>query len=234
MKSVRQKQQALDIKRYQALKEEVDKLLSNGFIKESFYPSWLANPVLVKKLSGKWMTCVDFTNLNKVYPKDSFPLPRIDQLVDATSGHALLSFMDAYSGYNQISLHVPDQEHTSFITDRGLYCYKVMPFGLKNAGTTYQRLVNMMFKEQIGKTTKVYVDDMLVKSKTAADHVAHLSNIFAILRKYLMKLNPLKCTFGVASGKFLCFMVNHRGIEANPKKIQALIGMRSPTKMKKV
>ena len=99
-KSVRQKRRAMDTEHYQALKEEIDKLLSNGFIKESFYPSWLANPVLVKKPNGKWRTCVDFINLNKACPNDSFPLPRIDQRVDATSGHALLSFMNAYSGYN--------------------------------------------------------------------------------------------------------------------------------------
>ena len=127
----------MNAERYQALKNEVENLLACGFIKESFYPSWLANPVLVKKPNGKWRTCVDFTNLNKACLKDSFPLPRIDQLVDATSGNQLLSFMDAYSGYNQIPMHIPNQEHTSFITDRGLYCYKVMPFGLKNAGATY-------------------------------------------------------------------------------------------------
>ena len=146
-KLVRSKRRAMDTERYQALKEKVDKLLFNDFIKKSFYPSWLANLVLVKKTNGKWRTCVDFTDLNKACPKDCFPLPRIDQLVDATSDHALLSFMDAYSGYNQILMHVPVQEHTSFITDCGLYCYKVMLFGLKNAGATYQRLVKMMFRE---------------------------------------------------------------------------------------
>ena len=101
-----------------------------GLIKESFYPNWLANPVLVKKPNGKWRTCVDFTDLNRACPKDSFSLPRTDQLVDATAGHTLLSFMDAYSGYNQIPMYEPDQEHTSFNTDRGLYCYIGMPFGL--------------------------------------------------------------------------------------------------------
>ena len=125
--------------------------LLNGFTKESFYPSWLENPFLVKKPNGKWRTYVEFTDLNKACPKNSFPLPRIDQLVDATLGHALLSFMDFYLGYNQIPIHVSDQEHTSFIIDHRLYYYKVMPFGLKNVGATYQRLVNMMFKEQIGK-----------------------------------------------------------------------------------
>ena len=128
-------------------------------------------------------------------------------------------------------MHVPD---TSFITDNKLYCYKVMPFGLKNAGATYQLLVNMMFKEQIGKIMEVCVDDILVESKTVVDHVAHLSYTFAVLRRCQMKLNPLKCAFGVASEKFLGFMVNHRGIEANQKKIQALIDMRSYSKMKEV
>ena len=132
-KSVNQKRRAMDAERYQALKEEVDKLLSCDFIKEFFYLSCLANPVLVKKPNGKWRTCMDFTNLNKAYPKDSFSLPRIDQIIDATSRHALLSFMDAYSGYNQIPMYVPNQEHTSFIIDSKLYYYKVMSFSLKNA-----------------------------------------------------------------------------------------------------
>ena len=139
--------------------------------------------------------CIDFSDLNKACPKDCFPLPCIDQLVDGTAGHELLSFMDAYSGYNQIMMHEPDKEDTSFVTDVGLYCYRVMPFGLKNAGATYQRLVNVMFKPQIGKTMEVYVDDMLVKSKRAVDHMDHLAKMFVVLRKYGMKLNPLKCSF---------------------------------------
>ena len=142
--------------------------------------------------------------------------------------------MDAYSGYSQIPMHVPNQEHTSFITDHGLYCYMVMPFGLKNAGATYQRLVNIMFKEPISKTMEVYVDDMLVKSKVASDHISHLADTFNILRTYCMKLNPLKCAFGVASRKFLGVMVNQQGIEANLEKIHALIKMQSPSKTKDV
>ena len=139
--------------------------------------------------------------------------------MDATSGHQLLSFMDAYSRYNQIPMNVLDQEHTSFITDRSLYCDKVMAFGLKNVGATYQRLVNMMFKEYISKTMEVYVDDMLVKSKIASDHITHLADTFNIFRTYRIKLNPLKCAFSVAFEKFLGFMVNQKGVEANPEKI---------------
>ncbi|XP_052203123.1 uncharacterized protein LOC127808589 [Diospyros lotus] len=113
-----------------------------------------------------------------------FSFTRIDQLVDATADHQLLNFMDAYSGYNQIPMKPEDEEHTSFITDRWLYCYKVMPFGLKNVGATYQRLVNMMFNDVIGRTMEVYVDDMLVKSQQVDDHVHNLEEMFQILRKY--------------------------------------------------
>ena len=110
-----------------------------------YYPEWLANVVLVKKANGKWRMCVGFTDLNKACPKDSFPFPRIDQLMNSTAGHKLLTFMDAFSGYNQIRMAEKDQEKTAFITSQGLYYYKVIPFGLKNAGATYQRLVNKMF-----------------------------------------------------------------------------------------
>ena len=127
--------------------DEVNKLLTANFIREVHYPEWLANVVMVKKANGKWRMCVDFIDLNQAYPKDSFPLPRIDQLVDSTAGHELLTFMDAFSGYNQILMAEEDQEKTAFVTNQGLYCYRVMPFGLKNAGATYQRLVNQMFKK---------------------------------------------------------------------------------------
>ena len=127
-----------------------------------------------------------------------------------------------------------DQEKTSFVTAQGTYCYRVMLFGLKNAGATYQRLVNRMFQKQIGTTMEVYIDDMLVKSTTAELHIAHLSEAFQILRNYNMKLNPAKCAFGVLAGKFLGFIVNHRGIEANPDKIKAVLDMPSPSGIKEV
>ena len=123
--------------RMAAIEEEVRKLLEAGFIREEKYPTWLANVVMVKKPSGKWRMCVDYTDLNKACPKDCFPLPRIDQLVDSTSGHVILSFMDAFSGYNQIRMDPKDEVHTSFVTYFGTYCYKMMPFGLKNAGATF-------------------------------------------------------------------------------------------------
>ena len=177
-KPIKQKRRSFALERQKAINKKVDKLLQAGAIREVEYPEWLANVVLVKKANGKWRLCIDFTYVNKACLKDSFPLPRIDLIVDATAGHELLSFMDAFSGYNQISMDLDDQEKASFVTAQGTYCYRVMPFGLKNAGATYQRLVNRMFQKQIGTTMEVYIDDMLVKSPTAKLHIAHLSEAF--------------------------------------------------------
>ena len=177
---------------------------------------------MVKKPNGKWRMCVDFMDLNRVCPKDSYPLPRIDTLVDSTARHELLSFMDTFSGYNQIRMKEEDQEKTSFVNSQGIFCYKVMPFGLKNAGATYKRLMNKMFAHQLGRNVQVYVDDMLVKSVRENDHLNDLQETFNTLRSYNMKLNPSKCMFGVTAGKFLGFMVSQRGIEVNSEKVRAL------------
>ena len=187
---------------------------------------------MVKKSNGKWRMCVDFTNLNKACPKDSYPCPRIDTLVDLTARHQLLSFMDAFSGYNQIKMEEADQKKISFVTSQGLFYYKVMPFGLKNAGATYQRLMNKMFAHQIGRNVQVYVDDMLVKSLQENDHLSNLQETFDTLRAYNMKLNPNKCVFRVTVGKFLGFMVSQRGIEVNLEKIRAIMEL-APSKIVK-
>ena len=167
--------------------------------------------------------CVDFIDLNRACPKDSYPLPRIDTLVDSTARYELLSFMDAFSGYNHIKMSEKDQERTFFVTNQGLFCYKVMPFGFKNAGATYQRLMNKMFTHQIGRNVQVYVDDMLVKGLRENDHLDDLQETFNTFRLYNMKLNPNKCMFEVTIGKFLGFMVSQRGIEVNPEKVRAIM-----------
>ena len=171
---IRQKKRVFTPERDKAIAEEVRKLLEAVFIQEVYYPDWLANVVMVKKANGKWRMCVDFTDLNRACSKDSYPLPQIDTMVDSTTRHELLSFMDAFSGYNQIKMKEDDQEKTSFVTDQGLFYYKVMPFGLKNAGATYQRLMNKMFTHQIGRNVQVYVEDMLIKSLREKDHLNDL------------------------------------------------------------
>ena len=177
---------------------------------------------------------MDFTDLNKACPKDSYPLSRVNELVDSTARHQLLSFMDTFSGYNQIQMHEADQEKISFVTSQGLFYYKVMPFGLKNAGATYQRLMNKMFAQQIGRNAQVYVDNMLVTRRREEDHLEDLRETFDTLRSYNIKLNLGKCTFRVTAGKFLRFMVSQRGIEANPDKIWAIMEMARPRNVKEV
>ena len=148
---------------------------------------------------------VNFIDLNKACSKDSFSLSVIDRLVDALASHKIISFMVAFSRYNQISMNFPDPEKTTFITKEGLYCYRAMPFGLKNTGETYERLVNKVFVDKIGQTMEVYIDDMMVKSPTMEQHIWDPSNTFAALKLYNMKLNPEKYTFEVEARKFLSF-----------------------------
>jgi len=212
----------------------VDKLLEAKFKWEVHYSTWLANVVMVQKGSGAWRMCIDYTDLHKACTKDSFSLSRIYQLVDTTSRHQMLSFMDAYTGYNQIKMNPADEEATVFQTDKRLYYYRVIPFGLKNVGASYQCLMNKVFKNLIRRTMKVYIDDILVKSLKKSQHISHFEQCFHLLRHYNMQLNPTKYTFGVASGKFLEFMITHRGIEANPDKIKALKDMVPPKNIKEV
>ena len=183
---------------------------------------------MVKKKNGKWQVCVDFTDLNKTCPKDPFHMPRIDQLVNATVGHPWMSFLDAFLGYHQIPLALGDQEKTAFVTSTGNYHYKVMPFGFKNTGSTYQRMMTRIFKPQLSKSIEIYIDDMVVKSKVASEYVGDLENIFEILRKHKLRLNNSKYSFGVGSSKFLDYMVSHRGIEVNPNQIKATNSLQPP------
>ena len=180
-----------------------------------FYPQWLANTLVVKKKTGKWRVYVDFTDLNRACPKDPFPIPRIDQLVDVTVGHPRMSFLDAFQGYHQIPLALDDQEKTAFVIPVGNYHYKVMPFGLKNAGSTYQRMMTKMFEPQLGKNVELYIDDMVVKSKLVSKHIMDLISIFEILREHKLRLNASKCSFGAGLRKVLGYMVTYRRIEVN-------------------
>jgi hypothetical protein len=221
--------------RRDAIKKELAKLLAAGFIREVFHPEWLTNPVLVrKKNTNEWRMCVDYTDLNKHYPKDPFGLPQIDQDIDSTAGCDLLCFLDCYSGCHQIAIKEEDQEKTAFITPFGTYCYTTMSFGLKNAGATYQRAIQACFKRQLNKNVEAYVDDVVVKTKNSNTLIADLEETFASLREYRWKLNRNKCVFGVPSGKLLGFIISHLGIKANPEKISAITKMKAPTYIKDV
>jgi hypothetical protein len=200
-------------------------LLTVGFIKEVFHPEWLANPILLKKKNGKLRMCVDYNSLNKACPKHPFPLPCIDQIIDATVGCKALSFLDAYSGYHQIVMNESDQLTTSFITPFRIYCYITMSFGLKNAEATYQRCMLNIFGDLIGRTVEVYIGDIVVKTKRVGSLVDDLGLAFEVLKAKSIKLNPKKYVFGVPKGMLLGFIIFERGIKANAKKISAITSM---------
>jgi hypothetical protein len=233
-KQVSQKPRRQSIERQDFIREEVRKLLRAGFIEEVHHPVWLANLVIVPKANGKLRMCIDYTNLNKACPKDPHPLPRIDQIVDSTSGCDLLSFLDAYSGFHQIQMSRQDRKHTAFVTVDGLYCYVVMPYDLKNALPTFVRAMSKIFGDLIRDMVEVYVDDIMVKTKRGSTLVEDLTLVFDKLRATRTKLNLEKCVFGVSAGKLLGFLVSHQGIEANPEKIKAIETMRPPARIKDV
>ena len=145
-----------------------------------------------------------------------------------------MSFLDAFQGYHQISLALGDQKKTTFVTSTRNYHYKVMPFGLKNARSIYQRMMNRMFEPQLGKNIEVYIDDMVVKSKVVSEHVGNLRGIFEILREHKLCLNTSKCSFSVGSGKFLGYIVTHLGIEVNPDQIKVINSLQPPQNPKEV
>jgi hypothetical protein len=178
--------------------------------------------------------CIDYTSLNKACPKDPYPIPRIDLIMDSTSGCDLLSFLDAYSRFHQIQMAKEDREHTAFVTVDGLYCYVVMPYGLRNALSTFVRAMSKTFGDLIRDRIEIYVDDIVVNTKRGSTLVEDLTLVFDKLRATRMKLNPDKCVFGVSTGKLLGFLVSHRGIEANPEKIRAIEAMRPPARIKDV
>ncbi|XP_073263350.1 uncharacterized protein [Populus alba] len=194
----------------------------------------VSNIVVVPKKEGKIKVCVDFRDLNWASPKDNFPLPHIDMLVDNAARSSTYSFMDGFSGYNQIKMAQEDKEKTTFVTPWGTFCYKVMPFGLKNAGATYQRAMLTLFHDMMHKEIEVLVDDMIAKSREGENHVQILKKLFERLRKYRLRLNPAKCSFGVKCGKLLGFVVSDKGIEMDPDKVRAIRSMPAPKTKKDV
>jgi hypothetical protein len=203
-----------------AIALELHRLENTGFIQEIKSSTWVSNPVIVPKKNTDVQTvCIDYTSLNKYCPKDPFPLPRIDQIIDSTEGCERLFFLDAYFGYNQIKLKKEDKEKTAFITPYGVFCYQVMPFGLKNTGATYQRMMENCLGNQIGRNIQVCIDDVVITMQKEESLISDLAETFDNLNRYKLKLNPTKCTFGVSVGQLLGFLVSARGIEANPEKI---------------
>ncbi|KAL4271635.1 hypothetical protein GQ457_13G011690 [Hibiscus cannabinus] len=233
-KPVQQKLKRMKPEMLLKIRDEVRKQLDAGFLQVAKYPEWVANIIPVSKKDGKVRMCVDYRDLNRASPKDNFPLPHIDTLVDNTAGHSFFSFRDGFSGYNQIKMCPEDMEKTTFVTMWGTFCYKVMPFGLKNARATYQRAMVTLFHDMMHKEIEVYVDDMIAKSRTLDEHIVNFEKLFQRLRKFRLRLNPSKCNFGVTSGKLLGFVVSKRGIEIDPDKVKAIQELPPPQTQKEV
>ena len=176
--------------RDQVVQGQVETLLKVEFIREIMYSTWLSNIMMVPKLNGKWRVCINYTDLNKACLKDSYPLPSINGLVGAASEFRYLTFVDTYLGNNQILMHPYDQEKMAYISPMANYCYKVMSFELKNAGATYQRLMNKIFSEHIESLMEVYIDEMLVKTEDDSKLISDLEMVFNCLQRHNMRLNP--------------------------------------------
>nr|GEU62626.1 reverse transcriptase domain-containing protein [Tanacetum cinerariifolium] len=229
---VRQKKRSQAPKRAKAIQAEVQKLVEARIIREVYYHDWLSNPVLVKKHDESWRMCVDFTDLNKACPQDCYPLPEIDWKVESLCGYPFKCFLDAYKGYHQIQLAEADEKKTAFHTGQRVYCYTKMPFGLKNAGATYERLMDKAFKSKMGRNIEVYVEDLVVKSHTKAEMVRDIKETFQTLRKINMKLNLKKCSFGLAEGVFLGYVITPEGIKPCLDKTTAVLQLPSPQTIK--
>ncbi|GJR79066.1 reverse transcriptase domain-containing protein [Tanacetum coccineum] len=214
---IRQKRRSQAADRNQAIQEEVEKLVDVGIMKEVHYHSWLSNPVMVKKHDGSWRMCVDLKDLNKACPKDGYPLLEIDWKVESLCGFPFKCFLNTYKGYHQIKMAKEDEEKTAFITSQRVFCYSKMPFNLRNVGATYQRLVDKAFHKQIGRNLEVYVDDLVIKSRTEDEIIRDIEETFKTLREINIKLSPKKCTFGVEEEMFLGYKVNRKGIKCTKK-----------------
>ncbi|MFS7999428.1 putative nucleotidyltransferase, Ribonuclease H [Helianthus anomalus] len=222
-----------DIK-HDAMKEQVMELLNAGIIREVRYQTWVASPVMVQKPNGSWRMCVDYKDLNKACSRDCYALPDIDEKIDSLATFRWKCFLDCYKGYHQVQMAVQDEDKTAFRTPTRLYCYTKMSFGLKNAGATYQRLMNETFKDAIDKYIEVYMDDLVIMSKEKSMMLVNIQKTFDTLRGVNIKLNPVKCSFGMEEGKFLGFIVTKDGFKVNPEKVQAIERMPSPTTIKEM
>ena len=216
-----------------AVKEDLEKLLKAGFIEPVDQATWLSPIVVVPKKNGKLRICVDFRRLNAATKKDPYPLPFTDEVLDIVIGYAAYSFIDCFSGYHQIHIHADDGYKTAFITEWSAYVWVVMPFGLKNAPPTYQRIVNQIFKDYLNDFMKLFLDNFSVYSDVAT-HLPKLRLVFEQCRQYSVSLHPDKCIFYVPSGVILGYIVCQAGKFPDPKKIEALVKMPPPKNVKAI
>jgi hypothetical protein len=221
-KPVRKHLRAVNPRKAPAIKVEVEKLLNIGFIYPVPLTEWVSNPVSVDKKQVTIRVCMDFHDLNKAYPKDNFPAPFINQILDECAGSELFSFMDGFSGYNQIQIKPEDQHKITFICPWGTFAYRKMPFGLKNAVATFQHAMTFVFHD-LKHMVKSYLDDLASHSLKRVDHITHLRLVSERCRYYRIQLNPRKCIFCIKSGCLLGFLVSETGIMVDALKVEVIL-----------
>ena len=211
----------------QLQQEEVTRMLENGIVTRS-RSDWASPVVMVRKKDGSIRFCVDYRKLNAITRKDSYPMPRIEDILESLDGARIFSTLDLASGYWQIPVSEEDKAKTAFITPFGLFEFNVMPFGLCNAPATFQRLMNEVLDDVIGKFCFVYIDDVIVYSKNFQEHLEHLQEIFTKLMKYSLHLKISKCSLFQHEIKFLGHVVNNQGIQVDPDKVKAIKDFPAP------
>ncbi|KAM1305569.1 hypothetical protein ACFX2F_023089 [Malus domestica] len=231
-KLVKKAPQMMSKKIKEKVKEKIKRLVKTGFIRPAKYVEWLANIVPVLKAITKAVRCcIDYRNINEATPKDEYPMPMADLSIDEVAKDKVLSFMDGNVGYNHIKMAKEDIHKITFRCPGhvGAYEYLVMSFRLKNAGATYQRAMNAIFHNLIGHSIEVYIDDIVVKSKTEEHHLIDLKQALTRMTIHKLKMNPNKCVFGVRSGKFLGFLVHEMGVAVDKNKARVIMESLHPT-----
>lgn len=217
----------------QVMEEEISKMLKMGVIEPCSSP-WHSPSLLVKKKNGSFRYCIDYRAINAITVKDNFPMPRIETVLESLKGATYFSSIDLRSGYWQVSIAEEDRDKTAFSTQSGTYRFLSMPFGLCNAPATFQRVMQTILSSVLGICAFVYLDDIVVFSKSFEQHTTDLTKVFALIKQSGMKISPEKCAFAKQSIKYLGHIVSSKGIEVDPEKIVAIQKMRNPKTVKEV
>jgi hypothetical protein len=216
------------------MEKEVKKLLDAQIIIPLRYSEWIANLVPVRKKNGEIKLCVDFRNLNRCSRKDNYPLPKMEHILQRVTGSARMSMIDGFSGYNQIYVFPEDREKTTFTTPWGTFMYAKMPFGLMNAGETFQRAMDIAFIGEKYKFVVIYLDDITMFSKSDQEHYQHLEKVFLKCRKFGLSLNPKKSLFSMKEGKLLGHIVSAEGVKIDPSRVEAIKTLSLPRSKKEI